>query len=184
VEKPYERKPRYDETEVDREKVGTEKVTITRTYEDGRVDRMERQKYPNDKDVGRIVMDETVEKTPKEVRHKITDRPRKKETTTTRNDVIDIHRTDVKDVQRTYIHKEKEHFGPTRPEEQFLPETERLDHQRKVSRRGFQEKKYRYFCHYVCHLFCLPWRFYCFQKSVFLRGLTISISIAQIYMWI
>jgi hypothetical protein len=156
-EKPYERKPRYDGTEVVREKVGTERVTITRMHEDGRVDQMERQKYPKDKDVGRTAIDETVEERTKETRRKITDRPQKKETTTTRRDVTDIHRTDVKDVERTYIHKkEKEHFRPTRPEEQFLPEREKLDHERKVSSRGFQEHDIDIMFHYICHSLCLP----------------------------
>ena len=137
VEKPQGRKPRYDDTV--RDKVGTEKVTITQTKEGGRVDRMERQKYAKDQDVGRIVIDETVEDTPKEIRRQITDRSQKRETTTTRQDGTYVHSTDVKDVERTYIHKkEREHFGPRRPEEKFLPETEKLDHQRKVSSRGYK----------------------------------------------
>jgi hypothetical protein len=126
--------PEYDETEVVRGMVGTEKVTITRMHEDGRVDRMERQKYPKDKDVRRFVSDETVEDTTKEKRRNITDRPQKKQTTITHKDGTYIHSTDVTDVERTHIHKkEREHFGPRRPEEKFLPETERLDQQRKVS---------------------------------------------------
>ena len=129
-----EREYRYDKPEVARETIGKDKVTITRTYEDRRVERMERQKYPNDKEVGRVVTDETVEEPPKDLRREITDRSQKKESTTVRKDETDIHRTEVKGFDRTYIGKnEREHFGPRRPEEQFLPETERLDGERKVS---------------------------------------------------
>ena len=129
-----EREYRYDKPEVAREIIGTDKVAITRTYEEGQVERMERQKYPKDKEVGRVVTDETVEEAPKDVRREITDRSQKKESTTTCKDETDIHRTELKGFERTYIRKnERDHFGPRRPEEQFLPETERLDGERKVS---------------------------------------------------
>ena len=134
VEKQDERKPRHDQTEVYRGMIGTEKVTITQTYEDGRVEKMHREAYPNEKDVGRTVTDETRDKTPQDDHRRVTDRSLKKEATTTRKDRTGIHRTDVKDVERKYVtEKQEKHFGPKRPEEQFLKETERLDYQRKVS---------------------------------------------------
>lgn len=133
-QKLNEREYRYDKPEVAREMIGTEKVTITRTYEDGRVEKMERQKYPNEKEIGHIVFDETVEETSKDVRRTITDRPQKKETTSTCKDETDTRRTDVKDFERTYDREnDRERFEPRRPEEQFLPETERLHGERKVS---------------------------------------------------
>lgn len=134
AEKLNEREYRYDKPEVAREMVGTEKVTITRTYEGGQLEKMERQKYPSDREVGRILIDETVEDTPKDIRGKITDSSQKKETTATCKDETGIHRTDVKDFERTHIREEqREHFRRRRPEEQFLPEADRLDSERKVS---------------------------------------------------
>lgn len=129
AQKLNEREYRYDKPEVAREMVGTEKVTITRTYEGGQL-----EKYPSDREVGRILIDETVEDTPKDIRGKITDSSQKKETTATCKDETVIHRTDVKDFERTHIREEqREHFRRRRPEEQFLPEADRLDSERKVS---------------------------------------------------
>ncbi|XP_028404537.1 trichohyalin-like [Dendronephthya gigantea] len=128
--KPDEQRPRYDETEITKGKFGTEKVSVIRAYDDGKVDRMERQKSPRDHEVGRILIEETVEEVPKESRQ-ITDKSQE-ETTTFRKSATDIQRKGVKDIKETHIYKEEKRFGPRGPEEQFLPETERLDHVRKV----------------------------------------------------
>lgn len=132
--KPDERQPRYDGAKVITGDITTEKITVSRTYEDGRVDITERQKYPRDHDVDHIVLDEKVEETPKEDRRKVTDRLQMKGATTTREDVTDILRTDVRDIERIDVRgKEKKYFEPKKPEERFLPDTERLDYQRKAS---------------------------------------------------
>lgn len=99
---------------------------------------MDGQKSPRDQEVGRILIEETVEEAPKELR-RITDKSQKKETTTFREYATDIQRTDVKDIQGTYVQKEEKRFGPRGPEEQFLPEIEKLDRIRKV-RLGLRKK--------------------------------------------
>ena len=134
AEKLNEREYRYDKPQVGGEMVGTEKVTITRTYEGGQLEKMERQKYPDDREVGRILIDETVDDTPKDIHGKITDSCQKKETTATCKDETGIHRADVKDFGRSHIREEqREHFRRRRPEEQLLPEADRLDGERRVS---------------------------------------------------
>lgn len=115
------------------EKIRKEKITITKAYVDQPVDQMERHKSAKDEHGDQSVFNKMVKESPREARRLITEKYHKKDKRSTQKDVTHIRQADVADVEREYIRRrEKKDFGPPRPEEQFLPETDKLDYQENV----------------------------------------------------
>ena len=142
-DKPYETKPRTDETRAYRSQVETEKITVTRT--DGtRTEEIERPKYRKEHEVGRIVIEEVPEEKeerPRDIYRKYVEKPRTTEVTVTREDVSDVckpyEKEDVVKVGKLDVHElNKTPMESRRVEERSLIRSERVDRPLKVRQKN------------------------------------------------
>ena len=144
----YETKPReepklrFDETRVSRREVDTEKITVMKS-DIFPTEETERQKYPVQREVGRLVIEELPEKVDK-ASQKYPVRQKPTEVTVTREQVSDVSRPyekeDMIKVGRLDIHQlEKTHVEPRRIQERPLRDEEKVEHLRKVKWKRFHK---------------------------------------------
>ena len=133
--KPCEEpKPRFDETRISRRELDTEKITVMKS-DTFPTEETERQKYPVQREVGRLVIEELPEKVHKG-QQKYPVRPKPTEVTVTREQVSDVSRPYEKDVikvGRLDIHElEKTQVEPRRIQERPLRQEGKFEPHRKV----------------------------------------------------
>ena len=129
-ERREETKPRMDETKLFQKDMGAERITVMRS-DTTRTEDTERQIYPQERDVSRVVIEELAE----EERQKYPGQPTPTEVAVARKEVLDIRpcEKDVIKVGKLDLHDlEKTQVESTRIDGQPVKRTERVERSRKA----------------------------------------------------